>query len=183
MKPPNKISIPSSSVEEFYNELKGGDRFNKPTVDAISKEISKKYGVIDELYDVLKTKVKRIYHYVTKKPPVPVDENDVLMEILVQEIDIDEDEEAGGSGERGFYKSILDVNEYTRRKRIGKLMPQFETLAVEQKCTVNQLLGLVLHQANYTHDREVASIGNDILNNRPRSELSMDQAIGLTQAL
>ena len=58
-------------------------------------------------------------------------------------------------------KSIIDssVSYITRRRRVEEYRKTFGQWALELKCSISQLAGLMIHYENYVHARDVANVG------------------------
>ena len=79
------------------------------------------------------------------------------------------------AAEKKFYKSLLDCSDYTRRRRILKLLKFLEVQASRNRVTLNELLGMVTKQGNYVTDRRTFQIGVELQKGRNTTELTLPQ--------
>ena len=85
-----------------------------------------------------------------------------------------------------YRMSLRDVSKRQQYQRTAEIITHLNKVAQDNKCTVNELLGILVKQINYKTNRKSASVGDMLLNtdqNNNNSEMSLTKATYLKHEL
>ena len=84
-----------------------------------------------------------------------------------------------------YRMSLRDVSKRQQYRRTAEVITHLNKVAQNNKCTVNELLGILVKQINYNTDKKSASVGDMLLNTdqNNNSEMSLTKATYLKHEL
>ena len=78
---------------------------------------------------------------------------------------------------RTFYDYLVDVRAKLLSRRTSHFIKYLELKSVEQKCTLNEFLGVIIKQVNYVHERELSNTRDKLVGSScTPPHMNMDKA-------
>ena len=160
------MKITCAQIDEAYKALKQ-NRFIKITDRLLTQKLLSQFLIDDVHYDLVYKGVK-VYSY--NRDKICISKNSYGEgEFFKVYVDIGNPEKdyVNSNSEKettpNYRLSLLEVNIYQQYRRTAPIISFIKDKADLNKVSVNKLMGIIIKQINYKHDRNSSDIGDKLL--------------------
>ena len=134
--------------------MRASNKFAKVSTDDITNKLIANQSVHKDDRNIVKNRVKTFFYDLSKRQSHSEKPLAVVRKAETSPL----------TQTHSHHLSLVNVCHDTRRRRISPIIAYLEAEAENQKCTLNQLLGLIIKQGNYIHDRDLSDLGEKLIN-------------------